>query len=112
MTPLDRAMELYKLMPKAQMCIISPCGHSPVLEHPMRFVAAVDSFVEELTPGVIEKTVAADLQERRRSRLTLLQLHIETHDVAAIDADAGKDETSVVVNGRAMHDGHRCIERD
>ncbi len=59
MTPLDRAMELYNLMPKAQMCIISPCGHSPVLEHPMRFVAAVDSFVEELTPGVIEKAVAA-----------------------------------------------------
>lgn len=59
MTPLDRAMELYKLMLKAQMCIISPCGHSPMLEHPMRFVAAVDSFIEELTPGVIEKTVAA-----------------------------------------------------
>ncbi len=37
MTPLDRAMELYNLMPNVQMSIISPCGHSPMLEHLMRF---------------------------------------------------------------------------
>lgn len=57
MTPLDRALELYKLMPNAQMSIISPCGHSPVLEHPMRFAATVDAFVAELQPRAIENAL-------------------------------------------------------
>lgn len=58
MTPLDRAMELYSLMPNVQMSIISPCGHSPMLEHPIRFAATVDAFVEELVPRAIESALA------------------------------------------------------
>jgi hypothetical protein len=45
-------------MPNAQMSIISPCGHSPVLEHPMRFAATVDAFVEELKPRAVENALA------------------------------------------------------
>lgn len=58
MTPLDRAMELYNLMPNVQMSIISPCGHSPMLEHPMRFAGEIDGFAEEIVPGAVERVLA------------------------------------------------------
>lgn len=46
-------------MPNAQMSIISPCGHSPVLEHPMRFAATVDAFIAEWKPRAIENALIA-----------------------------------------------------
>ena len=50
LVPLPGSLALYSLIPGAQLTVIGPAGHSVMLEHPERFVAAIDSFIEQTAP--------------------------------------------------------------
>lgn len=45
-TPPVVAHEFYKRLPNAEMRFIDKCGHAPMMEHPERFNALLDSFLQ------------------------------------------------------------------
>lgn len=47
LTPFDMSLEVYRLIPRAQLSVVSPGGHSPFLEYPLRYIAAIESFIAE-----------------------------------------------------------------
>ncbi len=48
LTPLDGSLALLKLIEGSALTVISPGGHSLMLEHPIRFARAIDAFIEEV----------------------------------------------------------------
>ena len=50
LVPMPGSLALYALIKGAQLSVIGPAGHSVMLEHPARFVAAIDSFIEQAAP--------------------------------------------------------------
>lgn len=48
MTPLEKSLEIYEMIPHAQLEVIGPAGHAPFLEQPVRYAAAIDAFVAQL----------------------------------------------------------------
>lgn len=48
LTPIDGSLALLKLIDGAALSVISPGGHSLMLEHPIRFARAIDAFIEEM----------------------------------------------------------------
>lgn len=50
LVPMPGSLALYELIKGAQLTVIGPAGHSVMLEHPERFVTAIDSFIEQTAP--------------------------------------------------------------
>lgn len=48
LTPFDGSLVLAERIPGAVLTVISPGGHSLMLEHPIRFARAIDAFIESL----------------------------------------------------------------
>ncbi|MEJ8570741.1 alpha/beta hydrolase [Microbaculum marinum] len=48
LTPFEHSTDLLARIPHAQFTAIGPAGHSIMLEHPIRFAGAIDSFFREL----------------------------------------------------------------
>ena len=48
LTPIDGALALLRLIEGSALTVISPGGHSLMLEHPIRFARAIDAFIEEI----------------------------------------------------------------
>jgi 4,5:9,10-diseco-3-hydroxy-5,9,17-trioxoandrosta-1(10),2-diene-4-oate hydrolase len=48
LTPLDGSLVLAQQIASAALTVISPGGHSLMLEHPVRFARAIDAFIESL----------------------------------------------------------------
>jgi pimeloyl-ACP methyl ester carboxylesterase len=51
LTPFEGSRSLASRIPGAALSVISPGGHSLMLEHPIRFARAIDAFVEHLRVG-------------------------------------------------------------
>ncbi len=51
LTPFDWSRDLYDRIEHSQLAVVSPGGHSPFLEHPLRYVAAIESFIAEVEAG-------------------------------------------------------------
>ncbi|MGV6874069.1 alpha/beta fold hydrolase [Pseudochelatococcus sp. B33] len=52
LTPPEKSLEIYETIRHAELEVVGPAGHSPFLEHPARYVAAIEGFVE----AVLEKS--------------------------------------------------------
>lgn len=50
LVPIPGSLALYSLIEGAHLTVIGPAGHSVMLEQPERFVAAIDSFIEQTAP--------------------------------------------------------------
>ena len=48
LTPFATVLPLLDGAPRAEMTLLSPGGHALMLEHPARFAAAIDSFLEQI----------------------------------------------------------------
>ncbi|WP_374164556.1 alpha/beta fold hydrolase [Arcticibacter sp. MXS-1] len=49
-TPPHIAHRLYEQMPKSRICLINECGHFPMVEQPVAFVAHLIEFIEHYAP--------------------------------------------------------------
>ncbi len=49
--PLDKGQRLAREIPGARLAVIAGCGHTPFVERPDRFCAAVESFLDEGMEG-------------------------------------------------------------